>query len=427
MSVPKGFRDIEPDVARVRYKVIDELRRNYELFGFNPLETPAIEYWETLSGKYGEEAESKLIWRFVDPFSNREYALRYDLTVPLARYVASHPELPLPFKRYQIGLVWRHEEPQRMRYREFMQADADIVGSPYVEADAEVVNVTLRGLWSVGLSDAYVRINHRKLIYHVFEKELQIDNPLPVLRIVDKLDKIGPSGVENELLRVGMNESTVRRIMELIQIKGRWGEAEEQLRKVVSQGGVEVINELAELFSLITSSDKSSIFDLSMVRGLDYYTGPIFEFNVESTVAPSVGGGGRYDGLIGLLSKKMDLPATGASIGVDRVVDILVREKQAVNAYREAKVYVIYLKQELYKYAWEIAMFLRNKGIRAEIDLMRRSEAKQRKNALSSGATHLLFIGEKEIATSMYTLYEVSSGQRITAGLEDIAKHVQSA
>jgi len=426
MSVPKGFRDIEPDVARVRYKVVDELRRNYELFGFNPLETPAIEYWETLSGKYGEEAENKLIWRFVDPLSNREYALRYDLTVPLARYVASHPELPLPFKRYQIGLVWRHEEPQRMRYREFMQADADIVGSPFVEADAEVVNVTLRGLWSVGLSDAYARINHRKLIFRIFEKELQINNPLPVLRVIDKLDKIGLSGVENELLRLGVNESMVKRITELVQIRGKWSESEEHLKKIVSAEGMEIINELSELFSLIISSDKSTIFDLSMVRGLDYYTGPIFEFNVESTVAPSVGGGGRYDGLIGLLSKKTDLPATGASIGVDRVVDILIKEKQATRASREAKVYVVYLKPELYKHAWNVVMFLRDKGIRAEIDLMRRSEAKQRKNALSGGATHILFIGEKEIASSMFTLYIISSGERVTARLEEIVKQLQT-
>lgn len=422
MSIPKGFRDIEPTIARIRNKVINELRRTYELFGFNPLETPAIEYWETLSGKYGEEAENKLIWRFKDYLSEKEYALRYDLTVPLARYVSSHPEIPLPFKRYQIGLVWRHEEPQKMRYREFMQADVDIVGSPYIEADAEVINAVLVGLWNIGLKDAFVRINHRKLISYIFQKELLINDTLPVLRIIDKLDKIGIEGIKNELLKLGMNSSTIEKIIGLVQIRGAWSDTKESLKRVVTGSGEELLNELDELFSLIVESERNSIFDLSMVRGLDYYTGPIFEFGVRSTISPSIGGGGRYDELIGILSGKINLPATGASIGVDRVVDILVREKEALRANKEPRIYVVVLKQELYRHAWKVSMYLREKGVPTEIDLMRRSESKQRKHALSSGATHILFIGEKEIASSKYTLYDISSGERTVIELDKITE-----
>jgi len=421
MSLPKGFRDIEPEVARVRNRVVEELRRTYELFGFDPLDTPAVEYWETLAGKYGEEAESKLVWRFVDPLSKREYALRYDLTVPLARYVSSHPELPLPFKRYQIGLVWRHEEPQRMRYREFMQSDADIVGSPYVEADAEVVNVTLKGLLNAGVRDAFVRINHRKLVYRVYQKELLLDDPLPVLRAVDKLDKLGTEGLESELARLGLAEAAIKKVLEYVQVRGRWSEVEGDVRRMAGQEGAQLVEELSQLFSLILDGGRASVFDFSMVRGLDYYTGPIFEFGSASSPTPSLGGGGRYDGLIGMLSGKQSLPATGASIGVDRVVELLMREGSHALRGAGVRVHVVYLKRELYPLAWRVSMELREMGVPAEVDLMRRSEAKQRKSALSRGATHILFVGEREAASSTYTLYSVSTGERVSGSLEELA------
>jgi histidyl-tRNA synthetase len=162
---------------------------------FDPLDTPVLEYWETLAGKYGEEAEGKLIWRFTDSWSGREYALRYDLTVPLARFIASRRDIPLPFKRYHVGPVWRHEEPQRGRYREFYQCDADIVGSPYPEADAEILNLTVDLLRELGFHNFKVRVNDRRLLSGVFEEELGIGNPLPVYRVIDKLDKIGLEGV----------------------------------------------------------------------------------------------------------------------------------------------------------------------------------------------------------------------------------------
>lgn len=421
MSVPKGFRDIEPQVARVRYAVIDALRRTYELYGFEPLDTPAIEYWETLAGKYGEEAETKLIWRFADPLSGREYALRYDLTVPLARYVASRPDLPLPFKRYQIGVVWRHEEPQRMRYREFLQADADIVGSPYVEADAEVLNVTLRGLTNAGLNDAYARVNHRVLVSCVFKNFLLLEEDKRILRVVDKLDKIGLEGVRKELLGLGVSEGTVNRLMEVISVRGGWDEVKGTIASMTGGGCEKVVEELSALFSLLEPGNSSrTYFDMSLVRGLDYYTGPIFEFGVLEAQAPSVGGGGRYDGLIGLFSRRGSIPATGASIGVDRVVDILL-ERGKGKARRGTKVLVVHLSPELFQKAWDVAALLRDRGIAVEVDLMRRSEAKQRKRAASSGASHILFVGEKEVRSGVYTLYDTKTGERVEVKLDEVA------
>lgn len=419
MALPRGFRDLEPEVARARLRVIETLSRTYELYGFRPLETPSIEHWETLAGKYGEEAESKLIWRFTDPLSKREYALRFDLTVPLARYVSSHPELSLPFKRYQIGTVWRHEEPQRMRYREFTQADADIVGSPHPEADAEVINVTLRCLLNVGLTDAYVRVNDRRLITYVFRNVLQIEAPPQVLRAIDKLDKIGVEGVREELRRLGLSEHAIERALRAIQVRGKWDEVEGEVRGMLGPQGQGHADEISSLFSLLTDSERA-VFDMSLVRGLDYYTGPIFEFGISSAEGPSIGGGGRYDGLIKQISGKLDLPGTGASIGVDRVVDIILRKGSSTVVTKGVKVYVIYLRPELFKKAWEVTSLLRDAGISAEIDLMRRSEAKQRRNASSSGATHLLFVGEREIESSLYTLYDVSTHERHTASLDAI-------
>ncbi|MEM4556214.1 MAG: ATP phosphoribosyltransferase regulatory subunit, partial [Acidilobaceae archaeon] len=200
VRLPRGFRDFPPEVMIVRKKVIEKIASVFERYGFDPIDTSIIEYWETLAGKYGEEAESKLIWRFKDPWSEREYALRYDLTVPLARFIAMRPDISLPFKRYHIAPVWRHEEPQKGRYREFYQCDADIVGSPYPEADAEILDLVVDVLKEIGFRDFKVLINDRRILSGVFENELRLSDPIPVYRIIDKLDKIGAEGVRKELV-----------------------------------------------------------------------------------------------------------------------------------------------------------------------------------------------------------------------------------
>ena len=418
LGIPKGFRDFPPEVMMPRLNVIKKIRKVFELYGFPPMDTPVIEHWETLSGKYGEEAEKLLIWRFEDPFSGRMYALRYDLTVPLARFVAMHPEPPLPFKRGQISLVWRHEEPQRMRYREFLQADADIIGSPYPEADAEVLNVISRALRELGVGDFVARVNHRGLLYNLFEKELGLTNPIPVYRAIDKLDKIGEEGVRKELEKIGLSSTSVEKIMNIIKLRGQPDTLLEKLQSTI--GKKKPLDDLETIYNLSEHPD-AFLLDISLVRGLDYYTGPIMEFGLKNAMSPSLAGGGRYDELIGLFRKAGTLPATGASIGVERVIDVL-REKGVITTRKKTSsiVQVVYLTENLRHEAWRLATHLREEGIPSEIDLNRRNQTKQRKHAQKLGIRFVIILGENEVKTGKFTLYDRETGERIQSDIKSI-------
>ncbi len=417
-GVPRGFRDFPPEVMKPRLRVVEQIRKVFEIYGFPPMDTPVIEYWETLAGKYGEEAEKMLIWRFEDPLSGRMYALRYDLTVPLARFVAMHPEIPLPFKRGQVSLVWRHEEPQRMRYREFLQADADVIGSPHPEADAEVMNVIARALIELGINDVVIRINHRRLLSQVFEKELGLDDPLPVYRAIDKLDKIGEEGVRKELEKLGLNDSSIEKIMKLIELRGEPQTLLERLATMVGNSGpvadLERVYELAE-------EPQRMLIDISLVRGLDYYTGPIFEYGLREQLSPSLAGGGRYDNLIGMFRKEGSLPATGASIGVERVIDVL-RERGLIDEHARTSVLVMvtYLSEDLYGDAWKLTQLLRREGIPADVDLMRRSHSKQRKYAQRLGIRFVAILGEKEAREGKVTLYDRYEEKRFEEPVKNV-------
>jgi histidyl-tRNA synthetase len=354
---PRGFRDFTPDLMILRKRLFSKLEEVFQRYGFDPIDTPAVEYWETLAGKYGEEAESRLIWRFEDPWSGRKYALRYDLTVPLARFITNHQEIPLPFKRYHIGPVWRHEEPQKGRYREFYQCDADIIGSPYPEADAEIVNLAIDAIKALGFESGFkVRLNDRRLLKGIFEEELGLQDPLDVYRIIDKLDKIGIEGVKNELLnKVGLSKGLVDKIVEIISIEGRPNEILDEVeRKYGKNENVKVATDhLRELLDLVRQ-EEFVILDLSLVRGLDYYTGPILEVVLDRPRIGSVAGGGRYDNLIGMFLGK-DLPATGVSIGIERIIDAgLELGIYNLNVKTLTKIQVIVLDKNSYKYAWDV-------------------------------------------------------------------------
>ncbi len=420
LKPPRGFRDIPPELAILRRDLISRIESVYRRYGFDPLETPAVEHWEVLAGKYGEEAEGRLIWRFKDPWSDREYALRYDLTVPLARFVASHPEIPLPFKRYQIAPVWRHEEPQRGRYREFYQSDADIVGSSYPEADAEIVNVTEEALEAIGLSSGLkIIINDRRILAGVFEEELGIRDPLPVYRAIDKLDKVGPDGVRAELERL-LGGPAASRVMDIASLRGDPLTALDELarrhgsnRKVME--GVEHLRQLVELArrqSVLT-------FDMSLVRGLDYYTGPILEVVLDRPPIGSVAGGGRYDNLVGLFAKRQ-VPATGASIGLDRLIDAGVEVgifKLSKKTYTQ--VLVINVTPESYRYAWRVADTIRGWGFSVRVDLTRAGQDSQRRRGLRWGVPVFAFVGSQEQQSGTVTLYSQITGERTTVKLEE--------
>jgi len=428
---PKGFRDIPPDLMIIRKRVIQKIEDVFRAYGFDPIETPAVEYWETLAGKYGDEAENRLIWRFQDPLSGRWYALRYDLTVPLARYITTNQDTPLPFKRYHIAPVWRHEEPQRGRYREFYQCDIDIVGSPYPEADAEILEAIATALNQLGFRGNYqVKVNDRRILRGVFEQELGITDPLPVYRAIDKLDKIGEEGVRRELEKLGLSQRLIDRIMETIGYRGPIAETLQDLERryggnTHAMEGIEFLREAADLLEGI---DAEIVFDMSLVRGLDYYTGPIYEAFLYEPRIGAVAGGGRYDNLIGIFLRRR-IPATGASLGLERIIDSLIetgREARTKKTY--TVIQVVYLRPELKKHAWMLARRLRLAGIPVRIDLLRGSPKKQSKRANRLGIPFLLYIGPREAETGFFTLYNTQTGERREGlSIQDILGYVRKS
>ncbi len=400
----------------LRKKVIAKVEEIFKRYGFDPFETPALEYWETVRGKLGEEAETKLMFIFPDFMSKEWYTLRYELTFPLARYMAMHPETPLPFKRYHIGRVWRHEEPQKSRYREFWQCDADIVGSPYPEADAEIIKLNIEVMRDFGFQEFTVKVNDRRLLTGIFEEELGIDNPLPVYRSIDKLDKIGEDGVRADLLYKGMHEDLVDKIMGLISVRGEFEEVSENLRGVKNEKVLQALSHLEEIFSILEG--KNLLFDLSLVRGLEYYTGPVFETVVKEPRIGSLAGGGRYDRLIGLYSGR-DVPATGVSIGIERLIDAGL-ELGVFNLDKKSYIqaFVVSVRRENWRYAWKVAEILRSGGFYVSLDLMRRNQSNQREYARKLGAEVMVFVGPKEEESETVTLYR--DGRRESVPLRSI-------
>lgn len=296
---PKGFRDILPDLAKKRRETIKKIEDVLVEMGFVPLETPTIEFAQTLTGKYGEE--ERLIYKFKDR-GDRELALRYDLTVPLARFVANNQNLITngPFYRYQIGQVFRGENPQHGRYREFTQFDFDTVGQSTPEDDAKVIATAITSIKKIGLPNSIMLINDREN----FAK-----TPIDVIRAVDKLHKIGEAGIKKELLEKNMAEDDIEN--HLFVIKN--AKPTENLEKV--------FNLLKDKYSL--DEGKDFAFDATLARGLDYYTGAIFELKPSSDASDlTIGSGGRYDNLIGMFAGRQ-IPAVGFSFGLDRIVDLL--------------------------------------------------------------------------------------------------------
>ncbi len=293
---PKGFRDITPELAKRRREVIAKIVETLEEFEFVPIETPTLEFAETLEGKYGDE--ERLIYKFTDR-GGRKLALRYDLTVPLARYVATYNP-PLPFRRYQIGQVFRGENPQKGRFREFTQVDFDSIGSNDPKEDAKIVAATIQCIKALDFKDAVMLLNDRVNFANL---------PIEAVRAIDKINKIGEAGVIQELVAGGMPKE----------------QAQDAIDKIKSQKPTEnlrqIFNILQEEYQLKESIDFK--FDPTLARGLDYYTGAIFELKVNrDPLSLSVGGGGRYDNLIGTFSKK-EVPAVGFSFGLDRILEIL--------------------------------------------------------------------------------------------------------
>ncbi len=389
----RGMRDFLPPDMRKREFVFNTIKKVFEKHGFEPLETPAIELWETLSGKYGDEGE-KLIYKFTDR-GGREVGLRYDLTVPLARVVAQHQnEIIFPFKRYQMQPVWRADRPQKGRYREFYQCDVDIVGSKEMIADAEIITIIFEALKELGFKNFTIRINNRKLLRALADKVGHKDKEFSIARAIDKLDKKGEEGVIEELQAIGLTREKTNFIMQVLKVQ-ELNDLDEVLSE--AEGAKEGIEELKELFELLSSYDieKDYIkFDMSLARGLDYYTGPIFETVVEEPRIGSITGGGRYDNLIGIFVGRQ-IPATGTSLGVERIITVMDELGMFPPSVGQKTLVLVAHFKDTIKEAFQLSSKLRQEGIFTEFYSSTKSLRAQLGYAADKGIPYVLIVGEE--------------------------------
>lgn len=376
----KGFRDFLPGEAKRRQYVINALKEVFELYGFEPLETPALEYQEVLTGKYGDEGE-KLMYKFED-LGKRKVALRYDQTVPLARVAAQYQnDLPLPFKRYQIQNVWRAENTQKGRFREFLQVDADIIGSSSPLSDAEIISLASKSLTRLGFQKFKIFINDRNIIknlrtsFEIKEKEIPF-----IFRCIDKVMKVGKEGVVKELQKEYSKE-----------------QAEELFDAFKKAEPTKNLLEIFDNLKALGVSEEEYKFDPYLARGLDYYSGMIVEVDIEGYKAGSIAGGGRYDNLIGIFSSS-SIPAVGFSFGFDRLLEVMEEFNLFSNFDEARSILVAYPSPTLKDRAIKITNSLRDNNVSTEIYLGEVSAKnlleKQLKYADKKGMNFVLIVEE---------------------------------
>ena len=408
---PKGTRDIIGEDAVKFQKLIDVIRQVYEKYGFEPWFTPAFESFELLAAKGGlGEAVKDEIYYFEDK-SGRPLGLRFDLTMPLARIVASNPQIPKPIKRYVIGPVWRYDNPQAMRWREFWQADIDIIGSRSTVADAECLAAICDILDQLGFEDYAIRVNNRKTLEDLLNF-IPKDKFVQVLRIIDKLDKIGRDGVKEQLEKLDVNAG------EILKIFGK--EEEETLKMIEGKKGAEEIIKLYEYAGEYGFINRLRL-DLSLVRGLDYYTSLVFEVNLGTKV--SCGGGGRYDNLIKTIGGQ-DLPATGISLGLNRIFEVM-KNKGMFKKEPKSKVFVAIVNRNLEGDAIGICKAIRKKGVGCEIDITGKKLSQQLEYADRMNIPYVIIVGEKELLEGKYKLKNMETGKEDLLTLEEILKVIE--
>lgn len=388
----KGFRDFLPKKMALRNEVIARFVKIFQRYGFDELQTPSLEYKEVLSGKYGKEAE-KLMYLFKDR-GNRDVGLRYDLTVPLARVMATNQDLQLPLKRYQIQPVWRADKPQKGRYREIYMCDIDIVGSNSPLADAEIISITYECLTSLEFESFKIKVNSREVLFGSMKtSKIPKEKWLTLIQTLDKLDKYSESEVKKEMTSKGAANKQIKTIIKTLQ-NAKPDEYLAETIRIAKQFGV----------------DKNIEFNPFMSRGLDYYTGPIFETVVDKPKIGSITGGGRYNRLLKTLGGP-DLPATGTSIGLDRIVDVIEENKLLKDvAKTSTKVLVTMFSAEELEPSIKMASFLRKSGLNTEIyPDEKASLKKQLKYADKKGIPWAVIIGPKEVASGTVVLKNLKS------------------
>lgn len=417
----KGFRDYLPKDQIPRAAMLEKIKKVFERFGFEPLETPALEYEDILAGKYGTEGET-MMYRFKDQ-GKRDVALRYDLTVPLARVVAQYQnELPRPFKRYQIAPVWRAENTQKGRYREFYQCDVDVVGASVGIPDAECIAITEQILLELGIKKFKVKINNRKILNAIMlTAKVPPEKIIDAIRAIDKIEKIGAKAVAAELLeKIDMKENEAEGLIRLASTKvPDIGTLRTFMSKYILQQpqGKEGFDELNKVFvALKEMGIKNVEIDLALARGLDYYTSTIFETVVmestESRSFGSVAGGGRYDKLINLFTGR-DVPAVGISIGVDRLFAAM-QELGLVQKNNVVDVLVLNMDNQFEQEYLQVVSELRGAGINSEVYYEAGDLKKQFAFAEAKNIPYALLYGEEEAKKKSVTVRNLKTRKQKT-------------
>ena len=399
----KGFRDFLPEDMIIRNYVKNIFIEVFENFGFQPLETPTLEYLSTLTGKYGSDAD-KLLYSFTDK-GDRQVGLRYDLTVPAAKILAMYSNtISLPFKRYQIQNIFRAEKPQKGRYREVMQCDIDTFGTNSPTADAEIIAVIYTILNKLKFSKYSIKINSRQVLFDILEKSNIKNNQNSVFQSLDKFQKIGQDGVNKELISKGLSNNQIASIFEYIKT-------------------AQPDQNLKDIFDLLKNygiPDSAFQFDPTMVRGLDYYTDTIFETYVDEPKIGSVTGGGRYNNLVKTLGGP-DIPAVGTTIGLDRICDVITKLNLLPNLPKTiTKVLVANLGSETQNQSLALSSNLRQNNIATVFYPDPEKLGKQIKYALSLNIPYLAIIGTDEAAQNKITLKNLTSQQQQLLSLEEI-------
>jgi len=427
---PKGTRDFLPYHMETRDRIVEMIKEVFKIYGCYPWDGPAFEYLETLTRKSGEEVSGE-IYVFKDK-SGRELGLRFELTASIARMIASNPSLKKPIKGFSIGKVWRYENPQQGRYREFLQMDADIFGANNMLCEVELLDMAKNILGRIGFDDYYIQLNNRKILAaQVRCAGIDQEKELDVFRALDKLNKIGPGGVRQEFLNRGMSEKAYEDCMRYIITRGTNQQKIDEMRGLLAKDekGIEGLNELSQIlgYAKEISLDKRIIVDYTLVRGLDYYTGPIFEIKIgKGEQVGSIAGGGRYDQLIELFGGT-PTPAVGISFGIERIIDLVESNPVLSERYKgnPPLLLVIYLSPELSGHAFRITEAVRQSGLSADIDLAMRSFKKQIQYANEKGYPYVLFVGEDEIRNDSYGLKDMKTGEQETFGIEDLIKKLK--
>ncbi len=451
-STPKGTRDFTPIEVAKRNYIINSIKSQFEKFGFQPIETPSFENSETLMGKYGEEGD-RLIFKILnsgdflrkaDPeayslkdslkitSSISEKALRYDLTVPFARYVVQHQnEIEFPFKRYQIQPVWRADRPQKGRFREFFQCDADVVGSGSLWQEVEFVQLYDAVFSQLGLPGVTIKINNRKILSGFAEVIGEQDKLVDFTVALDKLDKIGEEGVKKEMLEKGISEASLEKIQPIFKLKGAFSEKIEILGSILASSeigkqGIEELNFVENAIQTLGLNKATLELDVTLARGLNYYTGAIFEVAAPATVQMgSIGGGGRYDDLTGIFGLN-GVSGVGISFGLDRIY--LVLEELGLfpeTVSQNTKIMFINFGETEALYALKAIKKLRDSGIATELYPDPSKMKKQMNYANKREIPFIALAGPEEMEAAQYTLKDMATGEQEKISLQELSGRIK--